>query len=414
VSDGLPASVETRQSWIVATAALVVLSLSFGSTYISAVALKPIAADLGGARSVPALAGALAYFGAGIGGIVMGLLAEKVGVRTTVIIGGLSIAVGLLLSAGGSAWQLYLGHGLFIGLLGNGAIFPPLMTAVSHWFDRRRGTALALISSGQYIAGAIWPPLFEATVSSVGWRATMAGFAALVAIVVVPVAALFVRTAPAARAGADLAPDGTGAARRFTFPILCLASALCCIPMAMPLAHLVAFCTDLGISSGRSALMLTVLLGAAFLSRQLWGYVADRIGGLRTLLAGSVCQGLAMAGFLVVRGDLGLLLLSAGFGLGFAGLIPAYIVAIRELFPAREAGWRVPTLLFVSLSAMGFGGWIAGALFDLTLSYAPAFALGTASNLLHFGAIALLIAMQRRPGQPEPESAFLYTAERAR
>src|SRR5262249_54557717 len=155
------ASIETRKSWVVASFSLLALAFSFGGIWVSVVALKPIAAELGGARSVPAFATALAWFGSGLGGIAMGWFADRYGLRWTVLIGSVMIAIGLTLSSYGQPWELYLGHGLFIGLLGNAGLNAPLNVYVSRWFDKRRGSALALIASGQYIAGAIWPPIFD-------------------------------------------------------------------------------------------------------------------------------------------------------------------------------------------------------------------------------------------------------------
>src|SRR2546430_4269778 len=165
-------SVESRESWAVATVALVILTVSFGAPWIIIVALKQIAAETGGLRSVPALASSLAWVGLGAGGIAMGVVAERIGVRWTVIFGAIMILVGLALSAGGESWQLYVGQGLFMGFLGIGGMNAPFYVYVSRWFDRRRGSALALISSGSYLAGAIWPSLFEQAIAAVGWRQT--------------------------------------------------------------------------------------------------------------------------------------------------------------------------------------------------------------------------------------------------
>src|SRR4051812_23871868 len=163
-------SVETRSSWLVAGVALAILSISFGAPYVAIVALDTIAGEVGGARSVPALAGSLAWFGSGLGGLLMGRIADRVGVRWTVMAGGLSIAAGLSLSSGGQVWQLYVGHGVLIGIFGNGGINAPLYVYISRWFDRRRGTALALIGSGPYVAGAVWPSIFGQAIAAFGWR----------------------------------------------------------------------------------------------------------------------------------------------------------------------------------------------------------------------------------------------------
>ena len=154
-------TIETRTSWVVATVALLTLAFSFGAPWVAVVALKSIAADFGGARETPALAGSLGWIGVGVGGIMMGRIAERIGVRWTVMFGAAMVCVGLTVSSLGEPWHLYVGHGLFIGLLGNGGINAPLYVYVTKWFDRHRGSALALISSGVYIAGAIWPPIFD-------------------------------------------------------------------------------------------------------------------------------------------------------------------------------------------------------------------------------------------------------------
>jgi MFS family permease len=175
---------------------------------------------------------------------------------------------------------------------------------------------------------------------------------------------------------------------------LCAAGFLCCVPMAMPQGHLVAFCSDVGIPASQGAAMLSVLLGCAFVSRQFWGYVADRIGGLRTILAGSACQITAMIGFLLTQNEAGLFAVSAWFGLGFSGIIPAYVLAVRELFPASEASWRVPSVLLFSGSGMAFGGWLAGAIYDTVGFYAAAFAAGIAFNVAHLIVIGALVWRQ--------------------
>ena len=156
--------------------------------------------------------------------------------------------------------------------------------------------------------------------------------------------------------------------------LICIAAFFCCIPMAVPNGHLVAFCTDLGIAPTHGAAMLSVLLACAFLSRQFWGMLADRIGGLRAVMAGSACQAVAIGAFLLTQNEIGLFAVSAAFGLGFSGIIPSYVVAIRELFPASEASWRVPTFFFLGMGGMAFGSWLAGELYDHFGFYAPAFA----------------------------------------
>jgi MFS family permease len=394
-------TIETRDSWIVASVALLVMMMAFGAAWIIAVALKDIAGELGGTRSIPALASSLAWLGQGTGGILMGRIADRVGTRWTVLFGALMIGVGLSISTLGSPWALWIGHGLFMGLIGLGGINAPMYIYVSRWFDRRRGSALALISSGSYLAGALWPPVFERAIAGIGWRQTMLCYAIAEIVVIVPLAAIYFRHPPEDFHPAAVLGTGDGRARLFGLPrnlvfaMMCGAGVLCCIPMAMPQGHLVAFCTDLGISRSIGALMLSVLLGTAFVSRQIWGAIADRVGGLATVLIGSAWQAASMAGFLLTQNETGLFTVAAAFGLGFSGIIPAYVLTVRELFPASEASWRIPTFLLCSGCGMAAGGWLAGLLYDHYGTYAPAFAAGVVANCLNLLVIGVLVARQR-------------------
>jgi MFS family permease len=294
---------------------------------------------------------------------------------------------------------------LLIGVIGNGAVYAPLLVYVSRWFDRRRGAAIALISSGQYIAGVVWPEIFERGIATYGWQTTMLAYACVV-LVVMPPLLLLLRPVPV--------PVGTGphvhAASRersvLGLPpnvvqvLICVAGFCCCIPMAIPNSHLVAFCSDLGISPGHGAAMLSVLLGCAFISRQFWGATADRIGGLRTVMLGSACQAVAIGAFLLTNSETGLFLIAGAYGFGFSGIIPSYSVTIRDLFPSSEASWRIPTVLFTAMSGMALGSWLAGRIFDHFGHYAPAFAMGVIFNLLNLMLIGFLVSRLPRRGGP--------------
>jgi MFS family permease len=394
-------SVETKASWAVAIVALFTMLMAFGAAWITAVALKDIAAEVDGVRSIPALASALAWLGSGLGGILMGRIADKVGTRWTVIFGALMIGLGLSISTLGPPWPLWIGHGLFIGLIGLGGINAPMYIYVSRWFDRRRGSALALISSGSYLAGAMWPPVFEQAIAGFGWRQTMLWYAVAEIVVIVPLAAVYFRAAPEQILPAVSADFAAGKVRvlgwppNLVFGLMCGAAVLCCVPMAMPQGHLVAFCSDLGISRSIGAMMLSVLLGTAFLSRQIWGAISDRIGGIATVLIGSAWQTAAMIAFLFTQSEAGLFTIAAAFGLGFSGIIPAYVLALRELFPASEASWRIPTLLLFSGCGMALGGWLAGVLYDHFGYYAPAFAAGVGANIFNLLLVGILVTRQR-------------------
>jgi len=397
-----PNSIESRSSWVAAAITTAILAISYGAPLLVVVGLKPITASLGTERSVVALAGALVWVGTGMGGIVMGWVADRIGVRPTVVFGALMTALGLAVSTTGQVWALFLGHAILIGLLGNSAHLPPLVVYISRWFDRRRGTAVALIWSGQYIAGLLWPTVFERAMTQFGWQATMRGFAAVVAAAIVPMALLLRPPPHPSRADAAVSAGTRRNGRTLGLPanlvqtLLSAAGFLCCVPMAIPAGHLVAFCSDLGIPAAHGAAMLSVLLGSALVSRLFWGWLADRIGGLGAVLASSACQALAIAAFTATQDEAGLFAVSAAYGLGFSGIIPAYVLAVRELFPSAEASWRMPTLLFVSMSGMAFGGWFAGALYDHFGFYAPAFAAGALFNVANLVIIGFLVTRQVR------------------
>jgi MFS family permease len=400
-------SVETRRSWVVATVALVVLSMSYGAPLTTVVALKPIAAEFGAARSAPALAVALTFIGAGCGGIMMGWLAERIGVRRVVLFGGTMVGTGLTVSSLGGLTQLYVSSFLLVGLLGTATMFAPLMTYVSRWFDRRRGSAIALISAGQYIAGALWPMLFQFSIDTIGWRHTMLAYGAVVVAVILPLAAVFLRPAPNAAALGFIEPGPRVGERVLGLPpnlvlaALAFATFCCCVTMSMPMSHMVAFCSDIGIAPTQGAAMLSVLLISAFVARQFWGWLADRIGGLRTILWASAAQAAAMTGYLLTQNEFSLFTISAVFGFGFGGLIPGYVLAVRDLFPASEASWRIPTMLFPGSLGMAAGGWLAGVMYDHFAFYTPAFAVGVVFNLLNLAVIGALV-MRHRPMRLAP------------
>lgn len=404
-----PASVEGRGSWVAALSTLAILSLTYGGPLIVVVGMTDIQASLGTDRSSVGLAVSMVWIGAGLGGVVMGHVAERIGMRATAMFGAVMMAAGLFLSSFGTLWALLVGQGVFMGLLGNGALYAPLVVYVSRWFDRRRGTAIALIASGQYVAGVLWPQPFERLFAHVGWQMTMRAYAALIIAVVVPLA-LLLRPHPGQRkhrAGVGKGRAGQlrpapvlGLQPGLVQVMLCCAAFLCCVPMAIPVAHLVAFSSSLGIGPDQGAAMLSVLLAAAFIGRQSWGWLADRIGPLTTLFLGELCQVTMIAAFAFTTNEAALFGLAAAYGLGFAGIIPSYVLAIRGFFPAAQASWRVPLVLLTAMSGMAFGSWFAGALFDRFGLYAPAFEIGVLFNLVNIAIVSFLFVRWRGLGAP--------------
>ncbi|MCF8531819.1 MAG: MFS transporter [Reyranella sp.] len=393
-----------RAAWTVATAAVAILSIAYGAPLIAVLAMKPIAAELHTQRSGAAAVGAFVYVGASIGGILAGWLAGRLGVRRIVMFGAAMMAAGLVLSASGGLLELYAGHGVLMGLFGSACMFSPLLTYVSRWFERRRGSAVALISSGQAIAGAIWPPFLQFGIDETGWRHTMMLFGLFLVVAVVALALVFLRPPPAAPAPVISATPGVqrraevlGLPPNLAMALFMVAIFCCCVPMAMPMQHVVAYCGDLGLASQYGAAMLSVLLGSAFLARQFWGWLCDRIGGLQTLVLSSMAQITAMTGFLLTQDSTALFFISSAFGFGMAGLVPAYVIVVREYYSLDEANWRIPAVLFGGTMGMAAGGWGAGLLFDQFSSYLPAFGTGVAFNVLNF--IILMFLFTRSHGR---------------
>ena len=396
------ADIDSRKAWVVAWAALAILTLCYGAPLVSVVALKPMAAELAAPRSGPAAAGALTYLGAAFGGIVAGWLSGRLGIRRIVLFGAVMMAAGLAVSASGGLFHLYAGHGVLMGLFGTSCMFAPLITYVSRWFERR-GAAVALISSGQSVAGAIWPPLLQLGIDRFGWRWTMVLFGGLVVVAVVALTITFLHSPPdaagpnAASATARRSTASLGLSPNTVMVLLMVAVFCCCVPMAVPMQHIVAFCGDLGFASQYGAALLSVLLGSAFLARLFWGWLADRIGGVQTLLWSSLAQATALIGFLITRDQAALFAVSAAFGFGLSGLLPAYVIAIREYYSIEEANWRIPTVLFAGLLGMAAGGWGAGLLYDRFASYMSAFSIGMVFNALNLGVLFFLVLRQRGP-----------------
>jgi MFS family permease len=402
---------DSRTAWVAASAALAILVIAHGAPMIAAVALKPIAVELGTSRAGPSAAGSFTYIGAAVGGISAGWLAGRWGARTIVLFGGVMLAAGLVVSTHGGLSELYWGHGLLMGLFGTSCMLSPLITYVSFWFVRHRGAAVALISSGQSIAGALWPLVFDLLISRAGWRWTMQVYAAFALVAVTLLSALFLRSPPPVAASAAQThaerrdAKVVGLTPNVAMAALMAAVFCCCVPMNMPMQHIVAFCGDVGISSQHGAAMLSVLLGSAFLARQFWGWMADRLGGLRTLAWSSAAQLVSLAALAVTQDEAALFAIASAFGFGLSGLLPAYVIAVRQHFPAHEAAWRVPTVLFAGYIGMAAGGWLAGAMFDMFGFYLPAFVVGLVFNVVNLMILLWLVARERNDRQKSLVSA---------
>ena len=292
-----------------------------------------------------------------------------------------------------------MAQGLLIGA-GSASTFAPLLAHTSLWFVRRRGIAVAIFASGNYLAGTVWPPIVQHFIQSVGWRHTYLGIAVFCAVSMLPLAVALKRPPPIielqpGRAGssASFSERPLGLSKRALQTLLIIAGLSCCVAMSMPQVHLVAYCGDLGYGPTRGAQMLSLMLACGIVSRISFGFICDRIGGLRTLLLGSALQGVALLMFLPFNGLTSLYVISALFGLFQGGIVPSYAIIVREHFPPAEAGARVGAVITATLFGMALGGWMSGAVFDLTGSYRAAFVNGLLWNLVNVS-IALWLLRQ--------------------
>ncbi len=391
---------DTPYSWYRLAVCVALGSLGGIGMWSPVVIMPALQADFGITRGAVSLASTATLLGFAGGGIVMGWLTDRFGAMVPVLLGSLTMATGIALaSQANDIWTFALIQGIAVAMFGSSATFAPLMADVSRWFDRRRGVATALCASGNYFAGALWPPLMQPFLDAYGWRTTYLGIAVVCAATMVPLALLLHRrpVAPAIASTRDghLALD---VPRPLLTVLLAAAALMCCVAMAMPQVHLVAYCADLGFGAARGAEMLSVMFAVGIVSRMGFGFVADRIGGLANLLLGTFLQMASLALYLFFDGLTSLYVVSAIFGLVQGGIVPSYAIVVREYFPAAEAGTRVGIVLMASLAGMGLGGWVAGAIYDASGSYSAAFLNGVIWNAGNVAIVLWLMGRRRGAG----------------
>jgi len=387
--------VDAGPAWVRLAIAVCISALGGAGMWSVVVAIPAVETAFGASRAGASLAYTLLMLGFAFGGIVMGRFADRVGIVPPLIVGSLLLACGYAVAAMAPNLPVFaLAHGLLIGI-GASAAFGPLIAEVSHWFQRRRGIAVAICASGNYMAGAIWPPLVQHLIETVGWRQAHLTLAVVLVVTIIPLALTLRRRAPVAAAGtAHIVPEGRAALGLTTnqlTALLMMAGVACCVAMAMPQVHIVAYCSELGYGAAAGAQMLSIMLALGIVSRIASGFIADKIGGLATLLIGSTLQMVALLMYLMVDGLSALFVVSALFGLFQGGIVPSYAIVVREYFAPNEAGVRVGIVLMATIVGMALGGWLSGLIFDLTGSYAMAFLNGVAWNLVNIGIVAMLL-----------------------
>jgi len=391
-------AVDSTYAWIRLSVALVLGTIGSAGMWSYVVALPPVQADFGidrGAASVPYT---MAMMGFAFGGVAMGRLADRFGIVFPAILGSVLLGGGYIAASyAPNIWTLDAAH--FLIGVGASGTFGPIISDMSHWFRKRRGIAIAIASSGNYLSGAVWPPIIQYFIETSGWRATHLGIGILCLITMIPLALMMRRRSPIEH----VEIGATGGTARGTLSLkpntlqalLAIGGIACCVAMAMPQVHIVAYCGDLGYGPARGAEMLSLMLGLGLIARVASGSIADKIGGLSALMIGSALQAFALLLYLGFNGLTSLYIVSGLFGLFQGGIIPMYAVIVREYFPPKDAGVRTGIALMFALFGMALGGWMSGAIFDLTGSYRAAFANGFLWNLLNLAIIGWLLLRSR-------------------
>lgn len=393
---------DSPTAWLRLALCLVAATIGGVGLWSSVVVLPSIEVEFGIDRGGASFPYTATMVGFAMGGILMGRLFDRFGASVPVFISAIALGIGYALSSfATSFWQFVFCQAVLIGFLGSSATFTPMIADISHWFVRRRGIAVAVVASGSYMAGSIWPPVLQAIIVEHGWRDAHLFTAIFCAATLIPLSWLLRRRAVIDQGDAPVAArasrTGLPAPKPVLLALMMLAGLGCCIAMSMPQVHIIAYCVDLDYGPAVGAEMLSLMLILGVVSRLASGAIADRIGGVGTLILGSSLQCLALIFYLPFDGLTSLYLVSALFGLSQGGIVPSYTLIIREYFPAREAGTLVALVMTATILGMAVGGWISGEIYDATGSYAMAFLHGILWNLVNLG-VAVWLLMSRRPG----------------
>jgi MFS family permease len=391
-------SPDSRQAWVRLVIALLIGSIGAVGMWAVVVVIPIVQTEFGATRGAVSLAFTMMMFGFGLGGVIAGKITDRFGIvmAMTISIAFLAVA-NVLAGLSTQLWQFVAAY--FLIGLGTSATFAPLMAEASHWFERYRGLAVTIVASGNYVAGTMWPPIVSWGMQTSGWRMTHIAIgivcASLMAVLVLVLRAQMGDEKVRNHANAPPPRVDLGLSTNTLTVLLSIASIACCVAMAMPQVHIVAYCGDLGYGVARGAEMLSLMMACGIVSRIGSGFLADKIGGIRTLLVGSLAQGFALAFYLFFDSLASLYLISAMFGLFQGGIVPSYAIIVREAMPASQAATRVGIVIFASVFGMSFGGWISGVIFDATGSYAAAFANGVAWNAVNVAIVLTLLIRSR-------------------
>lgn len=389
---------DSRYAWIRLSASLALATIGGIGLWAGIVVLPFIQADFGVDRAGASLPYTMTMIGFALGGVLMGKLADHFGIMIPMMIGSVMLGVGFIAAANAPNYWFYVAaSALLIGLFGCATTFGPLVADVSLWFQKRRGIAVAIVASGNYLAGAIWSPLLNYAVQSYGWRTSFMFIGVACVVLMLPLSLMLRQRSPTMDRISPVTSSKTSDGTPLTQGLLMLAGLACCVAMSMPQVHLKAYCGDLGYGQAAGAQMLSVMLGCGVISRLASGVLADKIGGIGTLIIGSTLQCVALLFYIPFNGLTSLYLVTALFGLAQGGIVPSYALIVRDNFPANQAGTRISLVLTMTVLGMALGGWLSGLIFDATGSYKMAFLHGIAWNLLNMAIAFWFLIGKLRP-----------------
>ncbi|MES0000272.1 MFS transporter [Mesorhizobium sp. M0051] len=391
--------IDSSYAWMRLAISMLLATIGAVGMWAVVVVLPAVQAEFGVDRAAASMPYTATMVGFAAGNVLIGRAIDRMGYWVPALLSSIALSAGLLLAAlSTSILQFTLAQGLLIGV-GTSVIFGPLIADISHWFNRRRGVAVTAAAAGNYLAGAFWPTIMPTLMKAEGWRFTYAAIGIFCLVTMVPLVLMLRRGAPAAAAAGS---PGSRPVQPISLSpaalqvLLVVAGLGCCVAMSMPQVHIVAYCMDLGYGVAHGADMLSIMMAGGVVSRLASGFVADRIGGMKTLMIGSVLQCLSLLFYIPFDGLASLYVVSLVFGLSQGGIVPCHAIIVRDYMPAKEAGQRIGIVMMATIFGMAIGGWMSGWIYDLTGSYAAAFLNGIAWNLLNILAIGLLFWKARR------------------
>jgi MFS family permease len=387
---------DSHYAWFRLALSLLLATIACVGSWSVVVALPTVQAEFGTLRGSASFPYTCMMIGFALAAIGMGRLMDRFGIVLPIVIGAVSQGLGYVLAGlSPSILTFALAH-ILIGI-GASIGFAPLIADISHWFEKNRGLAVAITATGNYLAGALWSPVFQKVMAAQGWRWTHIAVGLFVAVFMLLIAPAFRRKPTVDRSQAKAAANrlGLGVSTNTFLVALAFAGFGCCMAMSMPQVHIVAYCADLGYGVARGAEMLSLMLALGIISRVSSGFLADRIGGLSVLMIGSGMQAAALFLYLWFDGLTSLYVISAIFGLFQGGIVPMYAVIAREYLPPEEAGAKIGIVITSTILGMAVGGVVSGWIFDYFLSYRMAFLNGLIWNGINLLIVGWLL-MKRR------------------